>query len=149
MSLRRKCRGGALDNSPRHPPEGYADGRQINKEGRDVGLDFYDLLIEGDFTSVRRLFAKIPVSDCNGDISAIDMTNLSCTHVDPVQQKSTNLQYVMYRTPSQGLYHLACRYLSPTLTSPQPLVESARSIVRGGENVLQVMQIRKPEQFQR
>jgi hypothetical protein len=42
---------GALDSSPRHPPEGYADGKQINKEGRHVGLDFYDLLIEGDYTN--------------------------------------------------------------------------------------------------
>ena len=29
---------------------GYADGKQLTKEGRHVGLDFYDLLIEGDYT---------------------------------------------------------------------------------------------------
>jgi hypothetical protein len=28
---------------------GYADGKQLTKEGRHVGLDFYDLLIEGDY----------------------------------------------------------------------------------------------------
>src|SRR5258708_40177705 len=26
---------------------GYADGKQLTREGRHVGLDFYDLLIEG------------------------------------------------------------------------------------------------------
>jgi hypothetical protein len=31
--------------------------KAINKEGRHVGLDFYDLLIEGLSTSLRRLFA--------------------------------------------------------------------------------------------
>ncbi len=40
---------------------GYADGKQLTKEGRHVGLDFYDLLIEGVYTSLRRLFAGIPV----------------------------------------------------------------------------------------
>jgi len=39
------------------PPEGYADGKQLTKVGRHVGLDFYDLLIEGDYTSVRFFFA--------------------------------------------------------------------------------------------
>jgi len=29
---------------------GYADGKQLTKEGRHVGLDFYDLLIEGLYT---------------------------------------------------------------------------------------------------
>ena len=58
--------GGALDNSPRHPPEGYADGKQLTKVGRHVGLDFYDLLIEGHFTSLRRLFAKFRVSEYKG-----------------------------------------------------------------------------------
>jgi len=38
---------------PTSPPEGYADGKQLTKEGRHVGLDFYDLLIEGDFTNNR------------------------------------------------------------------------------------------------
>jgi hypothetical protein len=34
---------------PTSPPEeGYADGKQLTKVGRHVGLDFYDLLIEGD-----------------------------------------------------------------------------------------------------
>jgi hypothetical protein len=28
----------------------YADEKQLIKEGRHVGLDFYDLLIEGDNT---------------------------------------------------------------------------------------------------
>ena len=28
----------------------YADEKQLIKEGRHVGLDFYDLLIEGDYT---------------------------------------------------------------------------------------------------
>ncbi len=28
---------------------GYADGKQLTKEGRHVGLDFYDLLIEADY----------------------------------------------------------------------------------------------------
>jgi hypothetical protein len=32
------------------PLEGYADEKQLIKEGRHVGLDFYDLLIEGDYT---------------------------------------------------------------------------------------------------
>jgi len=35
---------------------GFADGtmerKAINKEGRHVGLDFYDLLIEGHFTQI-------------------------------------------------------------------------------------------------
>src|SRR5713101_2784390 len=38
--------GGALDSSPSHPPEVYADRKKIIKDGRHVGLDFYDLLIE-------------------------------------------------------------------------------------------------------
>jgi hypothetical protein len=43
--------GGALDSSPRHvTTEGYADEKQLIKEGRHVGLDFYDLLIEGVYT---------------------------------------------------------------------------------------------------
>jgi hypothetical protein len=37
-------------HNKRSPPEAYADGKQLIKEGRHVGLDFYDLLIEGDFT---------------------------------------------------------------------------------------------------
>ena len=36
---------GALDNSPCHSG-GYRDVGEKNKEGRHVGLDFYDLLIE-------------------------------------------------------------------------------------------------------
>jgi len=40
--------GSAPDSSPRHHRRGYADGKQLIKEGRHVGLDFYDLLIEGD-----------------------------------------------------------------------------------------------------
>ena len=60
--------GGALDSSPRHHRRGYADG-EPNKEGRHVGLDFYDLLIEGHFTSVRRLFAFFEVNECKGDVS--------------------------------------------------------------------------------
>ena len=38
--------GGALDSSPSHPPEVYAARKKIIKDGRHVGLDFYDLLIE-------------------------------------------------------------------------------------------------------
>jgi hypothetical protein len=36
--------------TPTSPPEGYADGKQLTKVGRHVGLDFYDLLIEGVYT---------------------------------------------------------------------------------------------------
>ncbi len=32
--------------APRVTTGGYADGKQLTKEGRHVGLDFYDLLIE-------------------------------------------------------------------------------------------------------
>jgi hypothetical protein len=38
--------GGALDSSPSHPPEVYAARKNLIKDGRHVGLDFYDLLIE-------------------------------------------------------------------------------------------------------
>jgi hypothetical protein len=41
---------GVLDSSPHHRRD-YADGKQLAKEGRHVGLDFYDLLIESDYTS--------------------------------------------------------------------------------------------------
>src|SRR5438094_10139395 len=37
--------GGALDSSPRHHRRGMQMERKV---GRHVGLDFYDLLIEGD-----------------------------------------------------------------------------------------------------
>ena len=43
----------ALDSSPRHHRRGYAGGKQLIKVGRHVGLDFYDLLIEGDYTHLR------------------------------------------------------------------------------------------------
>jgi hypothetical protein len=36
--------------APHVTPEGDADGKQLIKVGRHVGLDFYDLLIEGHFT---------------------------------------------------------------------------------------------------
>jgi hypothetical protein len=39
--------GGALDSSPRHHTGGLCRWKPINKVGRHVGLDFYDLLIEG------------------------------------------------------------------------------------------------------
>ena len=32
--------------APHVTTRGYADGKQLTKEGRHVGLDFYDLLIE-------------------------------------------------------------------------------------------------------
>ncbi len=50
------CSGAPL-TAPHVTTGGYADGtmerKAINKEGRHVGLDFYDLLIEGHFTSER------------------------------------------------------------------------------------------------
>ncbi len=48
--------GGALDSS-HVTTGGLCRWKAINKEGRHVGLDFYDLLIEADYTSLRRLFA--------------------------------------------------------------------------------------------
>src|SRR4029077_6753606 len=39
---------------------GLCRWKAINKEGRHVALDFYDLLIEGDSTSLRRPFAPPP-----------------------------------------------------------------------------------------
>ena len=35
---------------PRREADGKMERKAINKEGRHVGLDFYDLLIEGHFT---------------------------------------------------------------------------------------------------
>ena len=37
---------GALDSSPSHRRRFLHLGKGINKDGRHVGLDFYDLLIE-------------------------------------------------------------------------------------------------------
>jgi hypothetical protein len=42
--------GGALDSS-HVTTGGLCRWKAINKEGRHVGLDFYDLLIEGDYTN--------------------------------------------------------------------------------------------------
>jgi hypothetical protein len=53
--------------APRVTTGGYADGKQLTKEGRHVGLDFYDLLIEGDY-------AHKPVNECNGDVTATTRT---------------------------------------------------------------------------
>jgi len=49
--------GNALDSSP--PLEDFTmeAGRKINMEGRHVGLDFYDLLIEALIGSLRVLTA--------------------------------------------------------------------------------------------
>jgi hypothetical protein len=49
--------------APRVTTGGYTDEKQLTKEGRHVGLDFYDLLIEAITPTVR-------VNECNGDISA-------------------------------------------------------------------------------
>ena len=39
------CSGAPL-TAPHVTTGGYADGKQLTMEGRHVGLDFYDLLIE-------------------------------------------------------------------------------------------------------
>jgi hypothetical protein len=67
-----------LDERPRGTPltathvttGGLCRWKAINKVGRHVGLDFYDLLIEGHFTSVRFSFAFLRDDECYGDISA-------------------------------------------------------------------------------
>ena len=48
------CSGAPLTLPPRHhrrvmQMKSYADEKQLIKEGRHVGLDFYDLLIEADY----------------------------------------------------------------------------------------------------
>src|SRR2546429_4606705 len=43
------CSGAPL-TAPHVTTEGLYRWKAINKEGRHVGLDFYDLLIEGDYT---------------------------------------------------------------------------------------------------
>ena len=40
--------------APRVTTGGYTDGKQLTKEGRHVGLDFYDLLIEGLLARIDR-----------------------------------------------------------------------------------------------
>src|SRR5713226_2527625 len=53
------CSGAPL-TAPHFTTGGLCRWKAINKEGRHVGLDFYDLLIEGDYTNN-------PVNECNGD----------------------------------------------------------------------------------
>ena len=43
------CSGAPL-TAPHVTTGGLCRWKAINKEGRHVGLDFYDLLIEGDYT---------------------------------------------------------------------------------------------------
>jgi len=43
------CSGAPL-TAPHFTTGGLCRWKAINKEGRHVGLDFYDLLIEGDYT---------------------------------------------------------------------------------------------------
>ena len=57
------CSGPPL-TAPHVTTGGLCRWKAINKEGRHVGLDFYDLLIEGDYTNN-------PVNECNGDFSTI------------------------------------------------------------------------------
>src|SRR6266566_5405382 len=44
--------------APQVTTGGLCRWKAINKEGRHVGLDFYDLLIEGDSATLRLLFAR-------------------------------------------------------------------------------------------
>jgi hypothetical protein len=68
------CSGAPL-TAPHVTTGGLCRWKAINKEGRHVGLDFYDLLIEGDYThpmkkdvkqknfSMSRLFRNVPFLD--------------------------------------------------------------------------------------
>jgi hypothetical protein len=54
---------GAPLTAPHVTTGGLCRWKAINKVGRHVGLDFYDLLIEGVYTSLRFSFAKIGVNE--------------------------------------------------------------------------------------
>ena len=92
--------GGALDSSPRHhrrvmQMKSYADEKQLIKEGRHVGLDFYDLLIEGHYT-------QNPCSGhfgCNRDFSTINI-RLGCDFDppnDPLSQIRRTFENLCFR----------------------------------------------------
>ena len=64
------CSGAPL-TAPHVTTGGLCRWKAINKEGRHVGLDFYDLLIEGHFTSVRFSFAFLRDDECYGEFQQL------------------------------------------------------------------------------
>ncbi len=60
---------GAPLTAPHVTTGGLCRWKAINKEGRHVGLDFYDLLIEGDYThnrvvGVMAIYRQSPDASC-------------------------------------------------------------------------------------
>ncbi len=61
------CSGAPL-TAPHVTTGGLCRWKAINKVGRHVGLDFYDLLIEGHYTNIPRP----GLNWCNGDVSIVN-----------------------------------------------------------------------------
>src|SRR6266536_2195578 len=101
------CSGAPL-TAPHVTTAGLCRWKAINKEGRHVGLDFYDLLIEGDFISLRRLFAFLEVKTRNGEqLMAIhlDYRKLPCWKLAPICLDNEPHRVSI---PSVGFPHCSC-----------------------------------------
>src|SRR5216683_2056172 len=91
--------GGALDSSPSHPPEVYAARKKTNKDGRHVGLDFYDLLIEALIDNEVR-FVSWVLSSCQFQWWNRTSTGDRVINVSP--RSSSNASWLPFSQHSSG-----------------------------------------------